>query len=305
MNTNTLSGLSLRDLEYVQAIAREGHFARAASLCGVSQPAISQQIQKLEARLGFAIFERQGKRITVTEAGRFFVGKTHVILSEARELLELASGLTYPMRGEFRIGVIPTLGSYLLPLILKPIKNTYPEMKLIFIEEPTTILENMLSERELDVAVTATEPNSNGFSTAQLFFEPYIYTCPTEFGLQPNEPIKWAQIDKTQLLLLSEEHCLREQTIAMCDLIIQPGQRVASSLEMLRQLVAIGDGSALLPALSVSGADRFNELVTLHPIIGGKFGRNISLIWRKTDPRSEHLNQFGKLLNELMKMKQM
>ncbi len=106
----SLRGLSLRDLEYTQTIANEGHFGRAASLCGVSQPAISSQIQKLEARIGFPIFERQGKSISVTENGRIFLAKAETILNEARELLELSSSLTSPMEGELRLGVIPTLG---------------------------------------------------------------------------------------------------------------------------------------------------------------------------------------------------
>ncbi len=292
----SLRGLSLRDLEYTQTIANEGHFGRAASLCGVSQPAISSQIQKLEARIGFPIFERQGKSISVTENGRIFLAKAETILNEARELLELSSSLTSPMEGELRLGVIPTLGPYLLPLVLKSIKNAYPKLHLSLFEEPTIVLEQMLADRKLDIMVLATEPNSTNCGMVELFFEPYFFASPSTEGLEQGAPVSWSKIKNTKLVLLTEEHCMRSQTIALCHLIDDPGQRMASSLEMLRQMVALGDGAALLPALSVNGPDLFGGLVTTHPISDGKFGRSISLQFRNSDPRADHLKRFGEFL---------
>lgn len=300
MKRTSVSGLSLRDLEYVQAIAGEKSFGRAALVCGISQPAISQQISKLEARLGFVLFERHGRQISLTENGKIFARKVDVILTNARELLELSSSLRSPMQGELKVGVIPTLGPYLIPLMLRVIRSSYPKLKLSLIEEPTDTLERMLAERKLDALLLATEPKTGNSDAVELFFEPYVYACPDGFGFAQGSKVTWNQVDKSTLLLLSVEHCLRDQTMALCDLVEQPGQRIASSLEMLRQMVALGEGAALLPILSVSGPDRFKGLLTLHPITDGHYGRTVRLAWRSSDPRADYLRQFGVLLQEHM-----
>ncbi|KPD10422.1 hydrogen peroxide-inducible genes activator [Phaeobacter sp. 11ANDIMAR09] len=301
----SMAGLSLRDLEYIQSIAKEGHFGRAASICGVSQPAISQQVLKLEARLGFSIFERQGKHVSLTPNGQIVFRKVEILLAEARELLELSLGLNNSLEGKLRIGVIPTLGPYLLPLVLKSIKSAYPNVQISLFEEPTQILEVMLTKRELDLALVATEPKQQMLVSLTLFFEDFIFACPKEHKENPGLPVRWSEVLASKLVLLSEEHCLRDQTIALCDRVNLPENRVASSLEMLRHMVALGEGAALFPALSVSGPDRFGGLTTLHPIDGGNFGRYIRLAWRNSDPRAEHLEQFGKFLRSQMEMPSM
>ena len=292
----SVAGLSLRDLEYIQSIAEEGHFGRAASICGVSQPAISQQVLKLEARLGFAIFERQGKNVTLTSNGQTVFRKAELLLAEARELLDLSLSLNNSLEGELRVGVIPTLGPYLLPLILKPLKSAYPKVQISLFEEPTHVLETMLLKRELDTALTATEPKQPMLDSLDLFFEPFIFACPKELEKKTHQPVCWSEVLATKLVLLSEQHCLRDQTIALCDRIDRQDYRVASSLEMLRQMVALGEGSALFPALSVSGSDRFGGLATLHTIIESNFGRHIKQIWRSSDPRAEYLEGFGNFI---------
>jgi LysR family hydrogen peroxide-inducible transcriptional activator len=305
MKLMSVVGLSLRDLEYAHTVANEGHFGRAAEICGVSQPAISKQIQKLEARLGIVIFERQGKRIFVTEYGKIFLRKAEIILAEARELLAISSSLSPALEGDLRLGVIPTLGPYLMPLVLKAIKLTYPKLRLSLYEHPTEMLESLLTERKIDAIILATEPTSQAFNTAKLFFEPFIYASPTGFDLTTGSEVNWPPDPHSQLVLLSREHCVRDQTMALCDLIDEPGQRVASSLEMLRQMVALGNGAALLPALSISGPDPFGGLVTLHPIRDKRFGRQVRLIWRKSDPRAEHIDRFGTFLAKQMAAPQM
>ena len=300
MKRTSVLGLSLRDLEYIQCIAEQGHFGRAASICGVSQPAISQQVLKLEARLGFDIFERQGKHISLTPNGRLVLQKIDILLAEARELLELSLSLNNSLEGTLRIGVIPTLGPYLLPLILKSLKAAYSNVRLSLFEDPTHLLEQMLARRELDVALVATEPKLSAFGSVAVLHEPFILAHPKDLGKKHGQPVQWAEVLRSRLVLLSEEHCLRDQTVALCDRIDQPGQRVASSLEMLRQMVALGEGSALFPVLSVSGPDRFGGLATLHPISRGAFGRDVRLIWRSSDPRAEHLEKFGMFIRNQM-----
>ncbi|HCE71365.1 LysR family transcriptional regulator [Ruegeria pomeroyi] len=210
----SMSGLSLRDLEYIQSIAQEGHFGAAAVGCGVSQPAISQQVLKLEARLGFAIFERQGKHVSLTPSGAQFLRKAEVVLAGARELLDMSVGLSDNLEGELRVGVISTLGPYLLPLVLGSIKSRYPQIRLRLSEEPTTVLEQMLADRELDAILIATEPKHQHLETAGLFFEPFALACPADHGRTPGQPVAWADVRGAELVLLSEEHCLRDQTMA-------------------------------------------------------------------------------------------
>ncbi|WP_170362177.1 hydrogen peroxide-inducible genes activator [Ruegeria arenilitoris] len=296
----SVAGLSLRDLEYIQSIAEEGHFGRAADICGVSQPAISQQVLKLEARLGFSIFERQGRHVSLTQNGRIVLQKAEILLSEARELLELSLSLSDNLEGDLKFGVLPTLGPYLLPLILKSLKAAYPKLRLSLFEEPTHVLEEMLTNRALDAALIATNPKQPALSALELFHEPFVFACPKDLDLKPNEKVRWSKVLSSQLVLLSQEHCLRDQTVAFCDRIDRPGQRVASSLEMLRQMVALGEGCALFPALSVSGPDRFGGLATTHPIADGVFGRSIRLAWRDSDPRTGSLEHFGTFIQTLM-----
>ncbi len=252
--------------------------------------------------MGFPIFERHGKHVSLTLNGQIVVRKAEILLAEARELLELSLGLNNSLEGELRIGVIPTLGPYLLPLILKSLKSAYPKVQISLFEEPTRILEEMLMKRELDTALTAPEPRQQILASLTLFFEHFILACPKVMKKNPDRPVPWSAVLASKLVLLSEEHCLRDQTMALCDRIDRPGHRVASSLEMLRQMVALGEGAALFPALSVSGPDRFGGLATLHPIGDGNFQRNIRLVWRNSDPRSEYLKQFGKFISSQMEV---
>ncbi|MEP2732467.1 MAG: LysR substrate-binding domain-containing protein [Ascidiaceihabitans sp.] len=298
--TTSVSGLSLRDLEYVQSVAQHGNFGMAASVCGVSQPAISQQIMKLEARLGFSIFERQGKHVALTPNGRIVLRKADLLLNEAREFLDLSVSLNNRFDGELKVGVIPTLGPYLLPLILKSLRTDYPNVQWNLFEEPTQTLEQMLADRELDVAFIATAPKQEHLACTDLFFEPFVFASPIELNRVPDSPIEMVEVMQSKLVLLSQEHCLTDQTVALCNLPGLQGQRVASSLEMLRHFVALGEGAALFPVLSVGTPDRFGGLATLHPISEKNIGRQVRLVWRKSDPRTEYIADFGAFIGEKM-----
>ena len=183
-----------------------------------------------------------------------------------------------------------------MPHILKPLKAAFPDVQLKLFEEPTPVLEQMLVKRELDTALIATKPKQGHLDTLDLFFEPFVLACPASYAETPDCPVPVSKVMQEDLVLLTKEHCLRDQTMALCDLAEIRGQRVASSLEMLRYLVAGGEGSALFPSLSVLGPDRFGGLVTLHPIIGNDFGRQVRMAWRYSDPRAVHLAEFGRFI---------
>lgn len=300
MNHQNLSGLSLRDLEYVQTVAELKSFGQAAIVCGISQPAISQQIRKLETRLGFQIFERQGRGFFVTPEGDMILNRIATILNEARSLLEASANLQDPMERNLSLGIIPTLGPYLMPFILRDIRMRYPNLKLNLIEEPTTTLEEMLQAHKADFAILATPPSTPHLAECHLFDEPYMYTCPEEFGLKNQSTVSWKQVDQDLLLFPSSEHCMRDQTLEFCNLNGQAKKRVGTSLEMLRQMVASGEGTTLLPKLSVSGADRTGGLVTVHPISDRVLQRTIRLVWRRSDIREARYREFAKFVSKLM-----
>lgn len=239
--------------------------------------------------------------MSLTPNGRIVLRKAAHLLAEARELLDLSAGLCDDLEGELRLGVIPTLGPYLLPLILKSIKTHFPKVQLKLFEEPTLVLEQMLAERALDAALTASDPKQDHLDTQPLFFEPFVLACPMGVADDPTQAVSLAQVMQSDLVLLSQEHCLRDQTMALCHMADLQGQRVASSLEMLRHFVALGEGSALFPVLSVAGPDRFGGLATLHPVTGNPVGRHVRLTWRNSDPRAEHLGQFGAFIQSHMK----
>ncbi|SNZ19622.1 hydrogen peroxide-inducible genes activator [Cohaesibacter gelatinilyticus] len=288
-----LSGITLKDLEYALAVAEEKHFGQAASRCGVSQPAISQQIRKMEDFLGLSLFERSGKYVKVTKSGALILEKSREIIGKTLELSQLSKSLSNPMELTLTIGIIPTICPYLIPHLIRPLKQIYPNLKITIIEEPTPILEEMICGHELDIIITATHPEAKMLEVTTLYFEPYVFTCPEDHPLAGRETVNWSEIDKNEIIMLSPEHCLRSQTMALCDVKDQSISGGARSLEMLRQMVALGEGCALLPILSLSGIEKFQGLIAIHKISGGAFGRSIHMIWRSTDPRKPHLKTFA------------
>jgi len=206
--SRSLSGLSLRDLEYVAAVARFLHFGRAAEACGVSQPALSTQVRKLERYLGFELFERLPSGTRMTELGAEFAGRAAELVTAARDLLAASAG-TDAKAGPFRLGAIPTLGPYLLPYAIRPIRSSLPDLRLLFTEGRTAELMLMLREGQLDAVLVCTPPADPALDHHHLFTEPLLLmhpldACP-EWPPAPGE-----------LLTLADGHCLRDQVTAAC-----------------------------------------------------------------------------------------
>lgn len=317
----TLAGLSLRDLEYAITIAEEQSFGRAATICAVSQPAISQQIKKLEALLGLTLFERRGRRVIVTAEGQQVLERAKILLSDARGLFEIASNLTDPLKGDIRLGVIPTLGPYFMPHILRPLRHEFPELRLRPYEDTTDNLLAQLRAHKIDIALIAAPATRSDISSTTVFFEPFVLACPVGHALAKPAPLPEDQLATLDLLMLSREHCLRDQTIALCNIPPNQGTRVASSLEMLRQMIAVGEGCALLPALAATNLDTLSSnsahntalntvqnLVAIRPIAAPAataFGRQVTMIWRSSDPRQEPFQLLARFLQSRMETPQM
>ncbi|GJE25705.1 LysR substrate-binding domain-containing protein [Methylobacterium organophilum] len=290
-----LSGLSLRDLEYVVAVADEGHFGRAAERCNVSQPTLSVQVRKLETALGLTLFERSNRRVLLTTAGQAIVRQARIVLGEAQRLLALATeGRGSPLTGRLVLAAIQTLGPYYFPLVLRRLRQDFPLLSLALSEARTAEILDGLRDGRIDAALISLPVAASGLTLSPLFVEPFLLTCPADHALAHGGALRATDIAGPDLLLLDEGNCLRDQTIAACGAGSAAG-RHATSLETLRSMVAAGAGYTLLPALAVPpGPDPSGLTVTRAFDLDGP-GRTVALAWRSSDPRAdglEHLAAF-------------
>ena len=284
-----IAGLSLRDLEYVVAVADEGHFGRAAERCNVSQPTLSVQIRKLETALGLPLFERTNRRVLLTEAGQIIVPQARTVLSEAQRLLALATeGRGSPLTGRLVLAAIQTLGPYYFPQILRLLRQEFPLLSLSLSEGRTAEILDGLRAGRIDAALVSLPLPAGGLTVSPLFVEPFWLACPAEHALARGGALRATDIVGPDLLLLDEGNCLRDQAIAACGAGGSVG-RHATSLETLRSMVAAGSGYTLLPALAVPvGPDPSGLIVTRGFDVDGP-GRTIALAWRSSDPRAPGL----------------
>ena len=288
-----LSGLSLRDLEYVVAVAEEMHFGRAAERCNVSQPTLSVQVRKLEGALGLALFERSNRRVLLTESGQAIVRQARTVLAEAQRLLALASeGKGSPLTGRLALAAIQTLGPYFFPLILRPLRTAFPLLSLSLSESRTAEIVDGLREGRIDAALVSLPLNHGGLAISPLFIEPFHLACPAEHSLAQGGGLSAGSIAGPDLLLLDEGNCLRDQAIAACGGGSSVG-RHATSLETLRSMVAAGAGYTLLPALAVPAAPDPSGLTVVRSFDVDGPGRTIALAWRASDPRAGGLSHLA------------
>ncbi|MGU3540263.1 LysR substrate-binding domain-containing protein [Methylobacterium sp. A54F] len=284
-----LSGLSLRDLEYVVAIADEGHFGRAAERCNVSQPTLSVQTRKLEAALGLVLFERSNRRVLLTPAGQAIVRQARAVLAEAQRLLALASeSRGAPLTGRLVLAAIQTLGPYFFPLVLRTLRQEFPLLALALSEARTAEILDGLRDGRIDAALVSLPVAASGLTVAPLFVEPFWLTCPADHALAQGGALRAGDIAGPDLLLLDEGNCLRDQTLAACRAGGTAG-RHATSLETLRSMVAAGAGYTLLPALAVPGGPDPSGLTVTRSFDTDGPGRTIALVWRSSDPRAAGL----------------
>jgi len=290
-NTLSLSGLSLRDLEYALSVAELGHFGRAAAACGVSQPGLSEQIRKLEAVLGCSLFERGRHGARLTTRGAALMPAIERVVVESRTLIESARADRGGLDGEVRLGIIPTLGPYYVPSLLRRMRETHPATTLRLSEERTAELAELVLNYTLDAMVVALPVDDARLTSYPLFFEPFRVLVPATHPLATRAAASAADLDKGEILLLDSGHCLRDQTISMCRVPGNtPGEghpRVAASLEMLRHMVAAGEGIAVMPALAVDQAEGYGLTRTL-TLTDLSAGRMLGLVWRAADPRAPY-----------------
>jgi LysR family hydrogen peroxide-inducible transcriptional activator len=293
--------MNLRDLKYLVAVADSHHFGHAAESCFVSQPTLSGQIKKLETELGVTLFERTRKSVETTPTGEAIVGQARIVLEQAEVLVQLAQANQDPLVGPLRIGAIPTLSPYLVPLILKPLKKQYPQIKLVLSEELTDTLLARLGKHEIDAALVATPVDNPEFETLPLFEEPFWLVHPRRHALANKKTISQTDLDGADLLLLAEGHCLAEQAMQVCHIHERSVQGDmadlrAASLETLLQLVAAGLGSTLLPALALKSAAVKDRNIATRQLNLADTYRQVLLVYRRSFPRQQVLDAFTEIV---------
>jgi LysR family transcriptional regulator, hydrogen peroxide-inducible genes activator len=241
----------------VVAVDRHRHFTRAAEECGVSQPTLSMQIQKLEKDLGVEIFHRGTRRIRPTDVGREVVAQARAVLQEANRLQELAGKAGGEVAGELRLGVIPTVGPYVLPPCLPALGDHHPDLTLVVEELKTSELLEGLRNETLDAALLATPSDLSEFEYVTLFEEPFVAYLAPDHRLGERTRIHPEDLRMDELWLLQEGHCFRDQVLDLCSRLSPPSERPrplrfeSGSLDTLKRLVDEGGGMTLLPGLAV------------------------------------------------------
>lgn len=289
---------TLRQLEYVVAVAAEGSFSRAAQACGVSQPGLSAQVQRLERGLGIEIFERRPREVVPTRAGERVVAAARQVLHEVDGLLAVAETVQDPLAGTVRLGVIPTIAPYLLPRVMPLIRDHFPEMRLLLQEERTDRLVALLTEGTLDLALVALESDLTGLETLPLFVDPFVLAVRRGHPLARRARVRPDDLAGEEVLLLEDGHCLRQQTSRICDAAgaCELGDFRATSLGTLVHMVETGVGVTLLPEMAIQGDRSLARNLETVPFTAPRPGRTVALAWRPSSPHRDRFEAFGKLI---------
>ena len=294
--------MNLRDLSYIVAVADQGSFIKAARVCNVSQPTLSGQIKKLEEYLGNQIFERSTKSLSITKFGEQVIEKARAITSDADQITKLSKENSDPWSSPLRLGIIPTLGPYLIPKFFLELKHKIPGSKVFFDENITENLLRKLSSGELDAVLLATDVDKQKFNNIDLFEEPFWAAFHKDSNLRNIDNLKSSDLKKERMLLLHDGHCLRDQALRVCspkDIDIEQNLDTrATSLETLINIVAAGEGFTLIPALALQSSWTTDMGIFVSKINEKQASRKISLIYRKKFSKDKLLKELALMIVE-------
>jgi len=287
--------MTLTELRYIVALARERHFGRAAEACFVSQPTLSVAVRKLEDELGVAVFERAGSDLTVTPIGERIVAQAQRALQEAEAVKDVAKAGQNQLTGPLRIGAIYTIGPYIFPPLIPLLHRQAPDMPLVIEENFTAVLTGKLKRGELDVIIISLPFAEPGIVTLPLYREPFVVLLPAAHPLTARETLRAGDLADEAMLLLGAGHCFRDQVIDACPDCAPNRQGSADgnhvveggSLETIRHMVASGMGITVLPC-TAAGADRYaRRLLAIRRFAGKTPYRDVALAWRVSFPRPQ------------------
>lgn len=285
--------MTLTELKYIVAVARAKHFGHAAEACYVAQPTLSVAIKKLEDELGVVLFERGGAEISVTPLGAQIVAQAERVLEQTAAIKELAKQNKDPLAGPLRLGVIYTIGPYLLPPLVKAMIANVPQMPLILQENFTVKLLEMLRQGELDAAIMALPLPEHGMAVQALYDEPFVVAMPPQHPWARRAAIAAEDLKTENMLLLGNGHCFRDQVLEVCPEMARfssPGngmQRTfeGSSLDTIRHMVASGIGLTVLPRASVPDMDSEDGMLRFRRFTAPEPTRRVVIVWRKSFTR--------------------
>jgi len=286
---------SLRQLQYAVAVADLLSFRKAAERCHVSQPSLSAQLAQLEDALGTRLFERDRRKVLLTNAGHGLVERARAVLRDIDDLADLARRSSDPLVGTLRIGVIPTISPYLVPRVRRALRRAYPRLSVLWVEEKTKTLVEQLEGGDLDAALVALEADIGDVEHEFVGFDPFVLASPAGYPLgEKSAPAKPSELRRERVLLLDDGHCFREQALAVCSSVdANELEFRATSLPTLAQMVADGAGVTLLPQLSVPTEVKRAE-ISVRSFAEPSPGRTLALIWRKRSPLAGALRQIAK-----------
>jgi LysR family transcriptional regulator, hydrogen peroxide-inducible genes activator len=290
--------MTLTDLKYIVTLARERHFGRAAEKCFVSQPTLSVAVKKLEEELGVILFERSPQEVRVTPTGERVVAQAEKVLAEALQLAEIAAAGKNPLAGPLRLGVIYTIGPWLLPKLVPILHQRAPEMPLLLEENYTHRLLDKLKAAELDVAILALPVEEPGLVAQAVYDEAFRVLVPAGHAWAKLKVVEPADLLQEPLLMLGRGNCFRDQVLDLCTRAGQGGPQVleGSSLETIRHMVASGVGITVMPATAVDGLDKADLLLRVRPFSEPTPTRRIALVWRASFPRHQAIDLLRRAL---------
>lgn len=290
-----MNPLTMKHLRYFDALARQGHFGRAAEDCAISQPALSMQIKELEDLVGAPLVERTTRQLRLTGLGEEFAARVRDILRSVDELQDMARAAQHPLLGRLRIGVIPTVAPYLLPGVITQLSARYPGLDLRPREAVTGKLIADLLEARLDTAIVALPVSEPTLTEVALFDEDFVLVRPAEEASRPVPDA--AMLREMRLLLLEEGHCFRDQALAFCSLSPTASREMmeGSSLATLVQMVGAGIGVTLVPEMALGIETRSAE-VALQRLPAPSPSRTIGMVWRKSSPLAKQLEDVARIV---------
>lgn len=289
-----MANLTIRQLRYFAALARHGHFGRAAEACAISQPALSVQIKDLEAELGTPLVERGARQVRLTNFGEVFEGRVRDILRSVDDLGDLARASRAGLVGPLRLGVIPTVAPYLLPAVIGDLMRAHPDLDLRVRETQTPKLLQELEDGRLDAAIVALPLSEPGMSEVPLFSEEFVLVRP---DADADKPVPDREtLREMRLLLLEEGHCFRDQALSFCNITATPRELLdGSSLSTLVQMVEAGIGVTLIPEMAL-GVETGSAGVSVARFRAPRPRRTIGMIWRRNSPLAQQLGAVAEVV---------
>lgn len=289
---------TLRQLEYIVALADTGQFVEAARQCAVSQPALSKQIREVEELLGLELFERARPKVIITPAGQQIVQHARAVLAQAHQLMDAAYALSGAHQGTVRLGVIPTIAPYGLPGLLARWRRLYPDVSFAIHELQTEVLVEQLRHGEIDLGLLARTFDDTGLIGPDLVVEPFVLIAPEQHALGISSEINLHDIEGERLILMEDGHCLRDQAAELCAVASRTSFTTvnAASVSTLARMVESGLGATLLPASALRAEVRPGQGLIARSFGSGPPGRTLTLQWRHSSPHSAWFYEIGQVL---------